>query len=62
MEDNKELSESAKEARRQYQKEWRNKNRVRLSEYHKLWSKENPDKTKAATKRYWENKDRELEG
>lgn len=40
----KELSEEAKQARRDYQKEWRRKN---------------PDKVRAAQDRYWEKKVRE---
>lgn len=30
--------------------------RLARNSYHKKWAKENPDKVKAATRRYWEKK------
>lgn len=42
--ENKEMSESAREARNRYKREW---------------AKKNPDKVKAANRRYWEKKAQE---
>lgn len=42
----KEMSEAAREARNAYKRKW---------------AKENPDKVKAATRRYWERKAQEAE-
>ncbi|HGG9165628.1 TPA: hypothetical protein ACJJZY_002917 [Listeria monocytogenes] len=54
------LSEKAKEARRVYHQQWRDKNREHVREYSKKWREENPEKREAAINRYWERKADEL--
>lgn len=59
-----ELKQLAIQARRQYQKEWRRKNRDRIrdrdNQYHKQWCSENPDKVKKYNETYWQRKALEL--
>ena len=43
------------EARKQYQKEWREANKEKLAEYHREYRAENPEKNKINTKKYREN-------
>lgn len=43
------LKQRAKETKREYQREY-------MRTYMKKWRKENPDKVKAITERFWENK------
>ena len=50
------MNESAKEARREYLKEWRKKNRDKWNAYQKKWRKNNPDKCNEYQTRYWEKK------
>ena len=50
------LTEEAKEARRAYYRNYYAKNREKLNEYRREWSKKNPDKVKAAFNRYWKKK------
>lgn len=52
------LSPEAMQARRAYQRAWREKNRIHLRTYHREWAKRNPEKLAAAAARYWENKSR----
>ncbi|EJX8030923.1 hypothetical protein OEN36_002888 [Listeria monocytogenes] len=54
------LSEKAKEARRVYQQQWRDKNREHVREYSRKWREENQEKQGAAINRYWERKANEL--
>ena len=51
-----EISEKAKEARRAYGREWREKNRDHVRAYAREWRKNNPEKVAAALTRYWERK------
>lgn len=53
--------EATRERRREYCRQWREKNREHLREYHREWRKNNPDKIKATTARYWNRKGEELE-
>ena len=48
------LSEKAKQAQRQYKRQWNERNREHVREYHKDWRKRNPDKIKANNERYFE--------
>jgi len=48
------LSEKAKQAQRQYKRQWNERNREHVREYHKDWRKRNPDKVKANNERYFE--------
>ena len=50
------MTEQAKQARREYAREWREKNREHIRAYHKLWRSKNNDKVKAAVERHWEKK------
>ena len=54
------MNEAAKEARREYQRQYREANRERINANHKAWRDANPDKVKAAATRYWEKKGAEL--
>ncbi|MBC9707242.1 MAG: hypothetical protein H9W81_20420 [Enterococcus sp.] len=49
-------SKEAREARLEYLKAWRKKNKKRIKEYQKQWQGENPKKLKEYQKRYWEKK------
>lgn len=55
------MSEAAKEAKRQYMKKWREKNRDRIRQYNKKWAKNNPEKVKAAQARFYERQAKLLE-
>ena len=48
------LSEKAKQARSQKKREWDERNREHVREYHKDWRKRNPDKVRANNERYFE--------
>lgn len=50
------LSDSAKEARRNYEREYRKKNSEKLLEYHRNYEKNNPEKLKQYKINYWEKK------
>ena len=54
--DDQELEKAAIEARRAYQREWREKNAEHLKQYNKSWSEKNRDKVRAANMRYWKKK------
>lgn len=49
------LTPEQAEARKQYQKEWREANKTKLAEYHREYRAENPEKNKMNTKKYREN-------
>lgn len=53
---NKKLSEQAKEARREYQRNYYGKNKKKILDYQKRWRAENPDKVKQYLDNYWEKK------
>lgn len=50
------LSKEALEKKRQYAREWRSKNKKRVSEYNKKWRSENKDKVVEYNHRFWEKK------
>lgn len=50
------LDEAAKQARREYQRKYREKNKTRLKEYHRKWRGENKEKIIAIQERYWTKK------
>ena len=50
------MDEEAKKARREYYREYREKNRERINENYRKWTRENPEKTKAIQARYWQKK------
>lgn len=47
------LSAEAKEARRKYAKEWREKNKEHYNNYMKSWRNSNPDKIKQYQENFW---------
>ncbi len=47
------LEELATEAKRQYFREYRDKNREHIRETHREWRKKNPDRIKASMQKYW---------
>ena len=48
--------EKIKELKRQYQREWKAKNRDKCNEYHRRWRRKNPDKIREYNLRYWQKK------
>ena len=53
---NTELSETARQARNEYAREWRAKNKDHVRAYMRKWQQKNPDKVRANLNRYWERK------
>lgn len=55
-----ELSEAAREAKNQYQREWRQgmseEARAAKNAYYREWRQKNPDKVREYTRRYWEKR------
>jgi hypothetical protein len=53
-----EITQTALEMKRAYQREWREKNRESVRQYYKEYCQrpENKEKKKAATARYWNKK------
>jgi hypothetical protein len=51
-----ELSEKALEAKRKYNKEYRDSHKKTLKEYYKTWRQNNSDKIKQYNSAYWEKK------
>ena len=50
------VDERAKTQRREYMRQYREKNRERIREYQRQWAKDNPDKVKQHQENYWRNK------
>jgi CxxC motif-containing protein len=50
------LSEEAKEARREYHRQWNKNNRDKVNTYQKNWRCANPEKKKRLEEKYWERK------
>lgn len=50
------MDEAAKEARRQYYREYAKLNRKRLNEAQKRWRQANPEKVREYDERYWKRK------
>lgn len=51
-----ELTQQALEAKREYQRQWREKNREDLRRYSNEYYQQNKDKKKEAMNRYWNKK------
>lgn len=49
------MSEAARVARNAYMRNYRAKNRRKISEYEKEWREKNPEKVKIYKERYFEN-------
>ena len=50
------MTQEARNAQADYMREYRRKNKERLSEYRKKWAKNNPDKVRVYRERAWEKK------
>lgn len=50
------LKEAAAEARREYGREYRKRNKEKLDEYQRQWRKDHPDKVKEYAENYWTNR------
>ena len=48
------MTADATKARKDYMREYRQRNKERLNEYRKDWAKRNPEKIKAYTEKQWE--------
>lgn len=48
--------ELIKDAKREYMKQWREKNKERIKEYKREWASNNKDKVQAINKRYYRSK------
>lgn len=53
------MTDTAKEAKAQYAKEYRLKNRDKLNQYRKQWAQDNPEKIKQYQETYWKKKAKE---
>jgi len=51
-----EINKQAKELKKQYFKEYREKNKDRIKETYSKWRKENKDKVKQYNQNYWNKK------
>lgn len=51
-----ELSAQAQEARREYKRQYRIRNREKVNLQQRMWRKKNPDKVKEYQAQYWERK------
>lgn len=52
-------SQTAAKMRREYHRQWREKNREHLKQYRKDWRKNNPGKSAEYNQRCWEKKAKE---
>lgn len=50
------VTDAALEAKRSYNRQYREKNAERLREYKRNWNRTHPDKVRAATERYWQRR------
>lgn len=47
------MTDEAKQARKDYQREYKRKNAERINEYNRNWRKAHPEKTKQYNANYW---------
>jgi len=50
------LSDAARAARREYERNWRKQNHTRVLLYHSNWQKRHRERQKVYRERYWEKK------
>ncbi|MEM1506334.1 phosphatase [Domibacillus sp. 8LH] len=55
------MNETALAAKREYQRQWRSKNRDKANEYKRQWCKKNPDKVKQYQERHYMKKAKQQE-
>lgn len=55
------MNETAKQLRRDYNRNYREANKERISQKQKEWREANKDKLKAYTSNYWNKKAKELQ-
>lgn len=53
------MTQEAREARAQYMREYRQRNKDRLNAYARQWRKNNPEKVTSYTEKQWEKKAKE---
>jgi hypothetical protein len=57
---NSELSPEARKLKKEYERNWRQKNAARIKQYHAAWMQKNPDKARQCQVNYWERKAKQL--
>lgn len=50
------MTDAAKEARREYQRAYKQKNAARINAYNRAWRKDNPEKVREYNSNYWSKK------
>lgn len=50
------MTDAARQARREYQRQWRKNNRAAIREYQRNWRNANPDRVKQYQEDYWVRK------
>ena len=50
------MTEEAKQARKEYQREYKKKNAKAINAYNRAWRKAHPEKVKAYNSNYWNKK------
>ena len=56
------MTDEAKNARREYQRQWRKNNKAAIREYQRNWRNANPDRVKQYQEAYWERKSHGKDG
>lgn len=54
------MTEEARQARNEYARQWRAKNKEKLRNYYALWRAANPDKVRQYQARHWQRKAQEM--
>lgn len=55
------LSKTAEELKKEYFRQWKANNRVKINQYQRQWRSKNKDKVKEYERKYWEKKAQELD-
>ena len=50
------MTDEAKKARLEYERQYRAKNREKLNQYRRDWNRRNPERLKTYKERYWDKK------
>ena len=50
------VTPTVEQAKREYLKKWRDKNKEKVAAYHKQWRDKNPEKIREYNERYWKKK------
>ena len=54
------MTDEAKQARAEYQREYKRKNAEKINAYNRAWRKANPEKTRQYNQNYWQKKANEM--